>query len=117
MRENHVSLDAECLWVWGGSEFSVELVPFLANRAEGVLQGVRPSGGGQYRSGARRGPSDPLNGFKERFRGSATVPWQLDWIGLVSPLAFEDVRRSRGPAGVCAETARSQVQPALVAGL
>ena len=66
MREKHVSLRAECLWVWGGSEFSLELVPFLGNCAEDALQSVRPSGGSQYRVGSSS-PSDPLDGFEERF--------------------------------------------------
>lgn len=66
VRENHVSLNAECLGVRGGSEFSLELAPFLANRAEGSFKSVRPSGGGEYRHGSI-GPSHRLHGFEERF--------------------------------------------------
>ena len=64
VRENHVSLSTKCSWVWSGSELSLELAPFLANGTEGVLEGVRPSGGCQDRGGSS-GPSDPLDGFEE----------------------------------------------------
>ena len=66
MRENHVSLHAETLWVWGGSEFPLELATFFAHRAEGVLQPVRPSGGRQHRSNSGGLPHF-LDGFEERF--------------------------------------------------